>query len=96
MANLFPPDLWDYVNGFDYQSEGSIAPFAYYDPLKKLCSQQQYYSLCLCHCWSRTPLERGGCMKTLCKYNAAKVTRHIRTLQTLYIRTLLHTRTQRS
>ena len=33
-ANPFPPDLWGYVHGFGYQTEGSIAPLAHYNPLK--------------------------------------------------------------
>ena len=26
IANPFPPDLWGYVHGFGYQTEGSIVP----------------------------------------------------------------------
>ena len=73
MANLFPPDLRGYVHGFSHQPEGSIVPFAYHNPLKKLCSRRQYYSLRLCHCRSKTPPRRGGCMTTLSKYNVAEL-----------------------
>ena len=73
MANLFLPDFWDYVHRFRHQPEGSIALFAYYDPLKKLCSWQQYHSLRLCYCRNRTLSGRCKCMRTLCKYNAAEL-----------------------
>ena len=34
IANLFLPDLWNYVYEYGHQSESTITPLVYYDPLK--------------------------------------------------------------
>ena len=85
--NPFPLDLWGYVHGFGYQTEGSIAPLAHYNPLKSISYAPDDNIIRYVFCMSlpeqdTTRKGRGykNAMQMLRKCNAAEVRRHTRML----------------